>query len=237
MATETKKFEREPNGHFKQLTPKLLVGKPSIELAEFIGIMLGDGSVYSIPEKSIYQIKVAGNSEDDKRYLLDYVKPLAEQLFSLDFCVYFHKQHKELFVHKQSKSLAYTLNYFGFPPGNKTNNDVGIPDWIFENKDFLKACLRGLIDTDGSVCPKTKNHKTPTIWFSSAIPQLRKDFKKALNILGYTASKWVEKQGRREQVCSIGDRTQVWAYYTEIGFSNPKYVERFKKHWKLAPVV
>ena len=91
----------------------------------------------------------------------------------------------------------------------------------------MGACIRGLIDTDGSIYPKTKNHKTPTIWFSNSSPTIRRDFNKALKILGYRVSKWTAKKDRRCQGCSIGNAKDVWRYYQEIGFSNPKNVLRY----------
>ncbi|MCX6703515.1 MAG: hypothetical protein NTV02_02425 [Candidatus Zambryskibacteria bacterium] len=35
--------------------------------------------------------------------------------------------------------------------GSKYNQDVKIPNWILEDQDFTKECLRGLVQTDGCI--------------------------------------------------------------------------------------
>ena len=73
--------------------------------------------------------------------------------------------------------------------GNKKTNNVGIPSWIFNDVKFIQSCIRGLIDTDGFVCPITgRNYHY--IWFSSNINNLRRTFTKAMKILGLKTSKW-----------------------------------------------
>ncbi len=229
-------YARGKNGWFSIKTANNLIEKPTEELAEFIGIMLGDGNIHEIDGKGIYQVRIAGHKIDDAAYF-DYLEKLFINLFGKKPSFYKSKNRKTIYLTKQSKDVVHTLKHFGLIPGNKTKNNCGIPSWIFSNNKFLKACVKGLIDTDGSVYPKTKKHKTPTIYFTSAIPELRQDFKKALQNLNYKCSKWVKKSGKAAQDCTIGDRAEVLRYYREIGFSNPKHEKRFKKFWKLALVV
>jgi hypothetical protein len=35
--------------------------------------------------------------------------------------------------------------------GSKLKQQAHVPDWILSNEDFSKACLRGLLQTDGSI--------------------------------------------------------------------------------------
>lgn len=35
--------------------------------------------------------------------------------------------------------------------GNKVKNQVSVPTWIKSNEEFCPFCLKGLIDTDGSI--------------------------------------------------------------------------------------
>lgn len=219
------------------LKPKLLITKPNENLAEFIGIMLGDGNMYELQEKSIYQTRVFGHKIDDLEYMEKVVFDKFQDLFDLTPKIRRIQDKQAIIVYKGSKCLTFTLKHFGLKPGNKVTNDASIPQWVFGSKKYLEACVRGLIDTDGSVCPKTRKHKTPSIWFCNASPTIRRDFNKALKILGYRVSKWVVKKNRNSQDCSIGDSNDVWRYCKEIGFSNPKHQKRFKKFWKKAPVV
>ena len=56
-----------------------------------------------------------------------------------------------MFLEAHSLKLINFLEDKGFKPGNKIKNKLRIPSWIKNNRKFLKACLRGLYDTDGSV--------------------------------------------------------------------------------------
>ena len=52
-------------------------------------------------------------------------------------------------VVNSSNLIAYLLKR-GLLKGNKVKNQVDIPGWVLKRIDYRKACVRGLIDTDGS---------------------------------------------------------------------------------------
>jgi len=202
-----------------------LVDKPSIKLAELVGIMLGDGNIWVNKKKNgYYYTRISGHSINDKKYLLGYVKPLIYDLFKIKMETYYSKESKCMHLTKANKNLAYNLNRFGICFGNKLKNNIEIPGWVFSSKDFLKACIRGLIDTDGSVCSITGRDYT-YIWFKSAIPNLRISFSKAMSLLGYKTSGW-SKIGTPQVY--IGQKNLIRKYYKEIGFNNPKHLDRLK---------
>jgi intein/homing endonuclease len=66
------------------------------------------------------------------------------------------KNIQAIILSKQSKNLVFTLEEIGLKAGNKSKNRTSIPNWILKDKQYSIACIRGLIDTDGSVYPKTK---------------------------------------------------------------------------------
>jgi len=206
------------------------------ELAEIIGIILGDGSIYCNKSKNVYQLRIAGNSETDKEYLIHYMKPLIERIFKTKVRIKFHSTCKEMFLCVNRKNIILELKKFGLFPGNKKKNNHGIPSWIFKKNKYIKSCLRGLIDTDGSLCPKTPNHPCSSIWFKSCIPNLRKDFSKSFNILNFHWSKWTDTNRINTKQCCLGRSTEVIRYYKEIGFKNIKHIRRFHKFAKV-PVV
>ena len=170
--TKGKNWGRAKGGmnstHHPQI-PKLLIDKKSEELAEFFGIMLGDGGIYEVPSKSIYQVRITGHKHDEREYMYQYIPTLMKNLFNITPGIYEKGKHNTIVISKQSKNLVYTLKNFGLGSGNKKNYNEA-PDWLFENKNFIQKFLRGLIDTDGSICPKTKKHRAPTIWFTTASP-------------------------------------------------------------------
>ena len=145
--------------------------------------------------------------------------------------IYEFTKKKELFVYRQSKDLAHTLIHFGLTPGNKKKLNLKVPEWIFSDKDYIKGFVRGLIDTDGCVCPKTRSHKYPSIWYRSVIPNLRKGFDEMLEQLEIHHSKWTDIAVPQ---CCIGRHEDVIKYYKQIGFNNPRHIRRFQK---FAPMV
>jgi len=208
--------------------PKLLIKNPSEELAELVGIILGDGNIWS--KTGYHYVKICGDSEKDKEYLLAYVKPLFEKLFRQKMHFHYHKKCKELFLSKGSRDIVLTLKYFGLKPGNKKKNNIEIPKWIFKSNKYLRACIRGLIDTDGSLCPIT-GRDYHYIWFSSNIENLRKSFDLAMKKLGFKTSKWNIRENRTPDVY-IGGKEMIKKYTETINFKNKRHLSKLN-----APVV
>ena len=200
------------------------IPKKDERLAELVGIILGDGGIYKNKKLSMYELRIAGNSQTDKEYLLEYVKPLIEKLFGIKVRIYFSKKRNCLHIIAQGVRLINYLESIGLKSGDKVKNNINIPKWIFDSDIFVKSCLRGLIDTDGCVLPITGRDYT-YIWFSSGIPNLRKDFEKIISKLDYKISKW---NFNRTPETYIGSKKMIIKYYKEIGFSNPKHIKRFK---------
>ena len=200
---------------------KLFVPKPKVstELAEFIGIMLGDGSIFVNENLGIYQIRIASNPKDEKAYAA-FVAKLVNKIFDLEPRVY--HLGKGLYVCLDSKYIATWLKEYGLCWGNKIINKARIPNWIKENKEFLAACLRGLIDTDGSVFRLARKYpNTVRIGFTSYIPSLQRDFIDSLNRLGIKSSKVICNRN-----IFITSKKDVALFLERVGFNNPKNVER-----------
>jgi hypothetical protein len=102
--------------------PKLLVKSYSKELAEIIGIMLGDGNSWSKP--GYYYVRVAGNIQNDHEYLVKYVSQLFRAVLSTEMQILYYPKVGEIFLQKGSKDLVFTLEKYGFPPGDKIKNKV-----------------------------------------------------------------------------------------------------------------
>jgi len=66
--------------------------------------------------------------------------------------------------------------------GPKSNQKVSVPDWIKKNDILSASCLRGLIETDGSVY---KDRGYLTVNFVTIIPELAKDVMEMMVALGF----------------------------------------------------
>jgi intein/homing endonuclease len=115
----------------------------SARLAEFLGIMIGDGSLTD------YQVRITLNRYTDIGYA-SFVEKLIKELFDVSPVIIRHKLDKSNDIVVYSKNLTGFLEEVGLKKGNKIKNNIDMPHWIKRNRAFKVACLRGLVDTDGS---------------------------------------------------------------------------------------
>lgn len=59
-----------------------------------------------------------------------------------------------------SVELSKFLVSIGLCVGDKIRNQIDVPGWIFEDQEYIKGCIRGLIDTDGNIARKNYHVKT-----------------------------------------------------------------------------
>ncbi len=219
---------RKSTGNTKNIT----IPKKDKKLAELIGIILGDGNIQQREVSSTYQLRIVGDSNKDKEYLINYVKPLVDSLFNVDSKIYKHNKFNELFVNVASKKVVEVLISIGMQPGDKIKNQVTIPNWVYKNKSLLKACIRGLIDTDGSIY-ELKPH-WPGLWqicFTNKNEALLNDFRNGLIKVGINPSRiYRYKDGKKTPKIYITKKSELSKFYKEIGFSNPKHLNKLQPH-------
>ena len=205
----------------------IAIPKNCRELAELVGILLGDGNIYSYKKGkkiSVYSVRIAGDYKKDRDYHLNYIQPLCVELFKIKVRVRDHTVNNERFICLDSKQLVEYLGKIGLKAGNKIKNNISIPRWIFENENFLKSCLRGLIATDGSVYRMSqKDLNLIRIDFTNYNPKLLNDTRFAFIKLGFHPSKIINN--RKFFISRQGD---IARYIIEIGFSNNKHKQRLK---------
>lgn len=196
---------------YKEGIPKILINIPTIstKLTEFIGILLGDGSIC----KTNYSIEIILNGVDEIPYS-NYVSHLIYQLFKIRPKKVFLRSKNTLKLRINSKNLFNFIVSLSMPIGM---NKKKIPNWIFKNKKLLAATIRGLFDTDGSV------HLSPRwciLSFTSYSNILRKQFQSSLKEFGIPA--FVSQNHI--------NATSLWKikkFYETIGSSNLKHIIKF----------
>ncbi len=201
----------------------VLAGK-SEDLAEIIGVILGDGHMEKSYRTGHYAVKICGG-EDDLEYLESVVAPLFLRVFGRQLKSFRFKKAKGVMFYVHDKSVVFTLEHHGLKPGNKKDNGACVPDWIFEKAVHLKSCLRGIFDTDGTVFPKSANPAVPQLELTSKIPGIQRTFRLGLLQLGFKPSKWF---GSDSPKCGLYAESQVLKFSREIGFHNPKHKRRFE---------
>ncbi len=206
---------------------KIKLTKPIIneKLAEFIGAVLGDGNItyYKKGKKiGVYQIRIAGDLEKDKDYHLNHLKNICKEIFNLEAKEIISSH--ERFLNCSSKELVEFFIGMGLKSGNKIKNQTTIPSWIWEKDSYIKACLKGLIDTDGSIFKMSnKDPNLLRISFTNYNETLLEDTRKGFIKVGFSPSKIIlNKQ------FFISKKSDISKYLKEIGFSNLKHKERLK---------
>lgn len=213
-------------------TKKITCPSDCEDLAELYGILLGDGNVTrkSAYKTAVYQIRVVGDSRHDKEYLLYHVKPLIEGLFGIQASIHKGKNGNYININAYGKNLVDFLEKKGFKPGDKIRNQSTIPNWIYKDTRLLRACLRGLYDTDGSVYRLT-NQNSYQISFTNYNETLLNDVRKSLLRVGIACSRI-----SRGRDITITRKSELRSFLKEIGFHNKKHLDKVKR-WKLSPVV
>lgn len=121
--------------------------------------------------------------------------------------------------------LVRYLHSLGLPIGNKVKQQFDIPEWIKRNQRFAVACVRGLVDTDGSVfmhnyISKGRQYHYKKLSFTSRSLPLQMSVAKILTDLGMRA----RVSGYDVRLDSIAD---VQKYFSIIGSHNPKHLKRY----------
>lgn len=114
----------------------------SCDLAEFVGVVLGDGGLTD------GQCEITLHVVDDIEYA-KHVKLLADRLFGSHASICSYPRHRVIKVVISGVKFTEILEGVGLKRGNKVKHQVDIPAWIQQNPEYLRACTRGLFDTDG----------------------------------------------------------------------------------------
>lgn len=192
-------------------TRSIIEPEESEDLAEFIGIMLGDGGL------THFQCTVYLNSETDQEFAY-YTRNLVNKLFGIMPRIYIHKKHKVWRVSISSVNLVKYLTAKGLSLGDKVRIQVGVPSWVQANPKYIKACIRGLIDTDGSFIVhrykiKGKEYSYPRLSFSNRSEPLLNFIYKELRRLGFNP------KSQKNAVC-LYSQDEVKRYLELIGVNN-----------------
>lgn len=219
----------DKEGRFKNYNPlfsRKPIHKPkkSKPLAEFIGIMLGDGGMTHAAQ----QIKITLNNRDDKEYIR-FTCGLVEKLFHKKPTLSARKSAAASTISVSNMNLVEYLVALGLKTGNKVKLQVDIPDWIKGNLEFEKACVRGLMDTDGCIfheCHNVKNKKYcyPRLSFVTASVPLRDSVFGILSKLNLNP----KIRNINKRYLQIEEKEKIAEYFKIIGTSNPKHLKRYQ---------
>ena len=188
----------------------------SIQLAEEIGIHLGDGCLSY--NRNYFSVKC---NKKEEKYITEFIFPLHKKLYNIDLKLMqlpsvsgFEIYSKALFEFKNK--------VLGIPYGEKKEK-IEIPQLLLKtkNKEIYRAVIRGLFDTDGCIhIVKRKNYPVISITIKSKklIEQLAEMLKK----LGFipTIYKWT---------ISLNGSVMLNKWIKEINSSNPVKIAKLEQ--------
>ena len=191
----------------------------SEDLAEFIGIILGDGCINK------NQVGISLNSKDDKEYAL-YIVKLVEKLFKYEPSSKVIRNCVILILISRVNIVNF-LCTIGMYKGDKVRQQVEVPQWIKDNQNYRKSCVRGLMDTDGCIYVdkhfiRNKLYKHLGLNFTN----------RSIPLLNFTKQVMIE-QGFHPTISSpkavvLRREEEIISYMEEIGSSNPKILNKFE---------
>ncbi len=192
-----------------------------VKLAELIGVILGDGGL-----SGNHQLIISFNSKTDKEYSV-FLGNILKELFSIDSYIRLRKNCNGADIVVSSSNLIDFLLRQGLVAGSKVKNQVDIPHWIYDKVAYQKACVRGLIDTDGSFyCHRYnsngKNYSYLKLCFASRSKPLLNSVLRILRQFDFDAY----LHGDQVFIYSMSG---IKKYFEEIGTHNPKHSDKIIK--------
>lgn len=145
-----KKIDNFASWRLKQNKKRKSVLKKDQNLAELIGVVLGDG--YLGQHERTQVLRIVSNS-NNKGFIERYAK-MVEDIFGKKPSVRGRKDSNCIDIVLYQQDIASRL---GLETGGKTHREYILPSWIARSKKYKLAFLRGLYETDGCVA-----HHEPT---------------------------------------------------------------------------
>ena len=196
----------------------------SNDLAEFIGIVLGDGGI------SERQVIITVHKVDDKEYA-EYVKNLIKKLFRITPSFYLSKKDNAIDIVVSRSELVKFLINSGLCVGSKVKQQADVPPWIKHSDKFSSACLKGLFDTDGCLyidrhLINDRSYFNCGMNFTNRSIPLLNFFKLKLEQLGYHPTQ------KTEFSIFLRREDEILRYFKEIGSGNSKCNNKLEKFLK-----
>ena len=199
---------------------KISIPKRSSQLAEFVGILLGDGHV---GKRQI----IISIGADEYGYT-KYISNLSFKLFQYRPSIK-KKNGVEVYTLVFSRTALVTyIKKIGLTDSHKVKSQSNTPLWILNNKNYSKACVRGLFDTDGSFfidrhLIKNSLYYNAGIAFTNYSLPLLKFFYFTLVARGFhpTVSSGKNVFLRRDN--------EIRYFFKDIGSNNPKHLRKFSE--------
>ncbi len=211
------------------------------ELAELIGLIIGDGHIAYNTDKRIYRLTISGDVKEDKKYF----KKISNVIFKITnrrpkirkrkvIVRGVHKGNSLVLYIDYKKFMEYLINKLELTYGSDKAFKVIIPN-KFLNWNYSKYILKGIFESDGSLYfSKSKVIKYPSY------PRL--EIRTSSRRLAYQIFEILKKRNYRIQIMKtkynnfkvyLSGEEMLNKWINEIGFSNINTMTKHKLWQKL----
>ena len=176
--------------------------------AYVIGIALGDGNL-SNPNGRAVRLRITC----DTKYpaLIAKIRNALERLFPKNRVSVIGSRGNYVNVSVYSNQLEELLGWKA-SGGTKVEQDVRVPAWVCDDQSLSVHCVRGLIETDGSVY---LDRGYPMVIFSSVIEGLAQQFHLMTRNLGFRPRLYKVRQSRE---------SATFKYHVRLSRDVPEFV-------------
>lgn len=202
---------------FKMLKEIANISK-SEELAEFIGVMIGDGGMTQ------NQIRITLGL-DEREYSKE-ISNMMRSIFNWTPSISIRKRNNTIELVLSGRALVQKLYGMGLLIGDKVKQEVSLPDWTMKSKLFVAAVLRGMFDTDGSVYldkhySDKRCYSSLCMAFTSYSPNLLSDIRQSLYVWDFHPTSSTKNR------IVLRRREEVIRFFKTINPRNFKHLKRF----------
>lgn len=199
-------------------------------ISELIGTIIGDGCIRYKPEISQYYLEIVGNKDEEIEYF-HYLENILKEEFNLKAHIKIRERGLRLKVYSKL-FIEFLIDELNMPSNKEKGQNIIIPKQIIENPELLRCCLRGIVDTDGSLFLSKKSHRQdyPIIEISTTSKKLALQLKEILsNKFRIGFRNYQPKGFLTIYRLSLNGEEMVDKWFDEIGFSNQRNINRYKK--------
>ncbi|HAV11487.1 MAG TPA: hypothetical protein DCX32_02995 [Candidatus Moranbacteria bacterium] len=165
--------QRHKSKHLRNYTIR-----KSKKLAYIIGAAIGDGNL-SNPNRRAVRLRITCDNKYPK--IIKRILENLQELFPENKVSLVKKQKNCTDISCYSNKLENILEWKA-TNGSKFKQKISIPEWIKEKDEYIKPCIKGLIETDGSVY---YDRKYLMVNFVTIIPTIANDVMEMMRKIGY----------------------------------------------------
>jgi len=205
------------------------------DLAEETGWHIGDGSMnfYNNRGKSKVVYQLRGHIEDDRPHYIERIKPIFDKLYRTNISLREMPSTRVYGFQIWNSELVKFKQKLGLPLGKKF--ELSIPEVFLKDVTLVKATIRGIFDTDGSIYLEKKNGKLyPRVYIKTISKNLSEQLFKIFSALGFMVTVFSQldnKDFNRQRAYTINIRgvEMLHKFIKEIQPKNSKHLAKYKR--------